>query len=79
MNSTLTVRLPAEQRRVLREHAAALKKTESEVVRDALAREMASIPILERLGNLVGSLDSSKTPRRNDEWSRSLRERNWRT
>jgi hypothetical protein len=62
----------------LKRRAAALKKTESELIRQLIERETSEVPLLERLGDLVGSLDSSTVPGPPDEWTSHLRERNWR-
>ncbi len=80
MNSaTLTIRLPQEQRDALRRAAAALKKTESQYIRDLLARDMDSVPFGERLGDLVGCLDSSAAePTRSNAFRDRIRANNWR-
>jgi len=60
MSSTnLTIRLPEEQREALRRAAGTLKKTESEYVRDLLAGNLRETTLAARLGDLIGSLDSS--------------------
>ena len=58
MTSTLTIRLPALQREALRRAARALKKTESEYIRDLLARDLDDVSFGQRVGGLAGSLDS---------------------
>jgi hypothetical protein len=60
--ATLTIRLPIGQRKLLRQAAGALKKTESEYIRDILARDLDSIPFLERAGDLAGCLKLSRRP-----------------
>lgn len=57
--STLTIRLPLAQREMLRQTAGALRKTESEYIRDLLAQDLDAAPLGERLGDLAGSLRSS--------------------
>ena len=76
MSSTLTVRIPAQQRKALRRHAALLKTTESEVVRTALHRMLEETPILDRVRHLVGSLDSSTRTIPLSPWAKSIYERN---
>lgn len=77
--STLTIRLPLDQREALRRTAQALKKTESEYIRDLVARDLDDTPLNERLGDLVGCLSSTKT---SSAEANPLRERirvnNWR-
>lgn len=58
--ATLTIRLPKAQRDTLRKTAGALKKSESEYIRDLLARDLDSIPFRERAGDLAGCLQSSR-------------------
>ena len=52
--STLTIRLSMEQRQALRRSAKALKKTESELIRDLLARDLDVRTLGERVGHLAG-------------------------
>ena len=78
-SSTLTIRLPQAQRDALRRSATALKKTESEYIRDLLARDLESIPFGERLGDLIGCLDSSAAkPSRANPLKDRIRANNWR-
>jgi hypothetical protein len=60
--ATLTIRLPIGQRELIRQAAGALKKTESEYIRDALARDLDSVPFRERVGDLAGCLRLSRLP-----------------
>ncbi|HYZ74890.1 MAG TPA: hypothetical protein VE641_17555 [Chthoniobacterales bacterium] len=76
--STLTIRLPKEQREALKRWAKALKKTESEYIRDLLARDLDNRTLGERMGDLVGSLDSSKTVGTPRPLKELIRKRNWR-
>ena len=77
--STLTIRLSMEQREALRRSAKALKKTESELIRDLLARDLDVRTLGERVGHLAGSIDSSKrTPRAVDSFRETIRRHNWR-
>jgi hypothetical protein len=47
-----------EQREALRRSAKALKKTESELIRDLLARNLDGRTLGERAGHLAGSIDN---------------------
>lgn len=77
--STLTIRLPMEQREALKRSAKALKKTESEFIRDLLARSLDVRTMGERVGHLAGSIDSSKrTSRAGDSFRETIRTHNWR-
>jgi predicted transcriptional regulator len=76
--STLTIRLPKEQREALRRCAKALKKSESEYIRDLLARALDNRTLGERMGDLAGSLDSSKKIGAPHALKEVIRKRNWR-
>jgi hypothetical protein len=76
--STLTIRLPTEQREALKRSAKALKKTESEYIRDLLARDLDTRTIGERIGPLAGILDSSQTTGKPHALKNVIRKRNWR-
>ena len=76
--STLTIRLSQDQREALRRCAKALKKTESEYIRDLLARDLDNRTLGERIGDLTGSLDSSKPSGKPHLLKARIRERNWR-
>ena len=76
--STLTIRLPQEQREALRRCARALKKTESEYIRNLLARDLDRRTLSERIGDLAGSLDSSQTAGKPHPLKEVIRKRNWR-
>jgi hypothetical protein len=76
--STLTIRLPKEQREALRRCARALKKTESEYIRDLVARDLDRRTLSERIGDLAGSVDSSQAIGRPHPLKENVRKRNWR-
>jgi Arc/MetJ-type ribon-helix-helix transcriptional regulator len=76
--STLTIRLPSEQREALKRSAKALKKTESEYIRELLQRDLDTRPFGERAGHLIGCLDSSQTVGDPHPLRALIRERNWR-
>lgn len=78
MNTTLTIRLPASQRRALSSKAAAAGKTESEIVRALIERELAEQTVGERVGALFGCLSLPHDAKVPDPWRKSLRARNWR-
>jgi hypothetical protein len=76
VTTTLTFRLDKSQRQKLRAQAKALGKTESEILRQMLDRELDARPLSERIGHLKGAL--GKQIRKPDAWLRELRARNWR-
>ncbi len=76
--STLTIRLPNAQREALKRSARALKKTESEYIRDLLARDLDSRTLAERVGHLAGSVDSSETMGEPHPLRDIIRAHNWR-
>jgi Arc/MetJ-type ribon-helix-helix transcriptional regulator len=76
--STLTIRLSQSQREALRQCAKALKKTESEYIRDLLARDLDSRTLSEQIGSLAGSVDSSQTSAKPHPLKEIVRRRNWR-
>jgi hypothetical protein len=78
-SSTLTIRLPVEQREALRRSAKALKKSESELIRDLIARNLDVRTMGERAGHLAGSIDSKGTSRAADSFREAIRRRNWRS
>lgn len=77
-SSTLTIRLPVEQREALKRAAVALKKTESEYIRELLQRNLDARPLGERVGHLIGGLDSSKLAPSDDRLREAIRSNNWR-
>jgi hypothetical protein len=76
MTTMLTVRVDAEQRQRLRARAAAEGKTEAELLRAMLERELADEPLSSRVAGLRGSLTLAR--RTADAWRRQIRRRNWR-
>lgn len=76
--STLTIRLPKPQRDALKRSARVLKKTESEYIRDLIARDLDMRTVGERMGNLAGVLDSSRTTAKPHPLKENIRQRNWR-
>ena len=56
--SSLTIRLPEDQRETLRETAKRLKKSESDIIRELLAREFQNTAFGERAADFVGCVDS---------------------
>lgn len=80
MNTSLTIRLPAKQRQALRRRAKSLNKSESEWLRELIARNLDDAPLGERLQGLSGSLESAKRTRPSDPhpMKEQLRQRNWR-
>lgn len=78
MSSTLTIRLPLAQRDALKRRAAALKKTESGLIRDLVAREVDQAPFAALVEKWAGSVDSRHAPRAAHPLKQQIRERNWR-
>ena len=77
MTTTLTFRMEKEQREKLRKRAAALGKSESELLREILDRELDERPLSERIGHLAGSISLPRD--KGDEWAKHIRKQNWRT
>ncbi len=78
MQSTLTIRLSAKQREVLRRRAAAEKRSESALVRDLIDREISRGFDFKRVRHLVGSIASPPKHWEKDPWRKHIRQRNWR-
>lgn len=79
MTSGLTVRLSPEQREGLRKRAKLLRTNESSLVRSLIDRELQEATIAEKLGPLLGRVDSSAQGKRaRHPLAGKLRERNWR-
>jgi hypothetical protein len=75
--STLTIRLPQEQRDTLKETAKRLKKSESDVIRDLLAREFEQVSFGERAGEFMGCLESSASaPAKPDSFREAIQRNN---
>ena len=77
MNSHLTIRLSEQQKRQLRQLASKLGKSDSELVRQMIERELAEESLGRRVAHLKGGL--SVSPSGDDSLSRAVRERNWRS
>ncbi|MGL4398867.1 MAG: ribbon-helix-helix protein, CopG family [Luteolibacter sp.] len=78
-SSTLTIRLPQEQRAALKETAKRLKKSESDVIRELLARELEQVAFGERAVEFIGCLGSSPSQAPEpDSFRESIRRSNWR-
>jgi hypothetical protein len=82
MTGSLTIRLDADQRRLLHRLAASLGQSDSEFVRGLIERGLAAESAGARLLHLAGALESTAGRRRaspsRDAWARAIRERNWR-
>lgn len=76
--SALTIRLPKEQRDALRRSAKALKKTESEYIRELLARDLENRSLGERIADLAGSVDSRERVGKSHPLKEVIQRRNWR-
>jgi predicted DNA-binding protein len=78
METTLTIRLSAKQREMLKRRAAAEKRSESALVRDLIDREINRGFDFNRVRHLVGSIASSPKHWAKDPWRKHIRQRNWR-
>jgi hypothetical protein len=77
--STLTIRLPQAQRATLKETAKRLKKSESDFIRELLAREFEQVPFGERAGEFMGSLESGPSASgKGDSFREAIKRNNWR-
>lgn len=79
MTTTLTIRLPKEQRAALRKRATSLRKTESELIRSLIERDLSMTSILARVGELVGSVDLRQPKGKAHPLQEKIRKRNWRS
>jgi hypothetical protein len=79
MTTTLTIRLPKEQRAALRKRAVSLRKTESELIRSLIERDLSTTTILSRVGELVGSVDLRRPEKKAHPLKEKLRKHNWRS
>lgn len=79
MDTTLTIRLPAAQRKALRRRAAAEKTSESAIVREMIEREMKRGFDYEAVRHLIGSVSSEPQHWNQNAWRRHIRKRNWRS
>jgi plasmid stability protein len=77
MTETLTIRLPAAQRKALRARAAAIGRTESELVRELIDVQLRTKSTLgERAGSYLGRLDFEPASLDCDPWRAHLRRMN---
>ena len=76
MEKTLTIRLGADQQKLLGQTAKMLGKSISELVREILEQALAERTLGSKAGHLKGQLTLKPSPR--DAWVRRLKERNWR-
>lgn len=73
MSETLTIRLPAAHRKALRARAAALGRTESELVRELIAGQLLRPGTVgERAGRHLGRLDFTPASQGKDPWREHL-------
>ena len=80
MTETLTIRLPASQRKALRARAAATGKTESELVREFIEGQLQRKGTVgERAGRHLGRLDFAPASGDGDPWRAHLRRANTRS
>jgi hypothetical protein len=80
MTETLTIRLPAVQRKALRARAAATGKTESELVRELISGQLLKQGTVgERAGRHFGRLDFAPASLDRDPWRAHLRRMNSRS
>ena len=77
VTETLTIRLPAAQRKALRARAAATGKSESELVRELIDTKLRPKGSLgERAGHYLGRLDFDPGTPDRDPWRAHLRRTN---
>ncbi len=78
MTSTLTIRLSGTQREALKRRAAALKKTESSLVRDLVEQEISNFTPSVLVEKWAGAVNSGKPVRAMHPLKEQIHERNWR-
>ncbi len=79
MSSTLTIRLPRRHRAALKRRAAALRKTESDVVRELIEKHTARGFNFETVRSLAGIVHFTAAAHRPTAgWREHLRQANWR-
>jgi len=78
MDTTLTIRLSAAQRRALKRRAAAENRSESALVRELIEREINGRFDFERVRHLIGSVQTDRKRMREDAWAQHIRRMNWR-
>lgn len=77
--STLTIRLPQEQRDTLKETVKRLQKSESDFIRELLAREFEQVSFAERASEFVGCIESSSSASaETDSFRDAIKRNNWR-
>ena len=77
--STITIRLPQSQRDNLKATATQLHKTESDFIRELLAREFDQAAFGERASEFVGCLDSdASVPAPAEAFRAAIKRNNWR-
>ena len=76
MSKTLSVRLREDQREQLRRKAKRLGKTDSQLVREILERQLEEKPLAGRAGHLAGRLSLKGSPE--DAWRKEIKAHNWR-
>ena len=77
--STLTIRLPQEQRDALKETAKRLQKSESDFIRELLAREFEQVSFAERASEFMGCIESSPSAsNEKDSFREAIKRNNWR-
>jgi hypothetical protein len=74
--TSITFRIPEGLRAGLRQRAKIQGKSESELMRELVHREIQPRTMGERIGHLKGTL-SFKTAKM-DDWQKSIKENNWR-
>ena len=78
MSSTLTIRLPSALREALKHRAAALKKSETALIRELIARELSEPDWNEIISRFAGSVDSNESNGPAHPLSDYLSGQNWR-
>jgi hypothetical protein len=77
--STLTIRLPQEQRDTLKETAKRLQKSESDFIRELLAREFEQVSFAEQASEFMGCIESNPTvPAEPVSFREAIKRNNWR-
>lgn len=78
-SASLTIRLPQEQRATLKETARRLQKSESDFIRELLAREFEQVSFGERAAEFVGCLAAEASASgKPDSLRDAIQRNNWR-
>ena len=77
MNATLTIPIDKKLRTALKKRARIESKDETEIVRELIADGLERRADWDKVRKLKGCLKASPKPF--DEWSKTIREHNWRT